>query len=271
MGADAKIGGSEGAPDCPCHPVAPPPVSVLASVVIPTRDHPELVEMAHATLGLSGAARVEGIFVDNATSDPLSKSLLASTPHRVVHAPIPFNFARLVNRGAAAAHGDVIVLLNNDVEARVDGWLDALLPPFADPDVGIVGVTLEYPSGRIQHAGIDVMGGVPYHLYLGDEWEGLPDQIRDHVSEPLAVTGACMAVRADLWRDLGGMSTPLATNYNDVDLCLRARRCGSRVVCVPFRGLVHHESESRGTHSTPEVAADWLLFRSRWADVLAGS
>jgi GT2 family glycosyltransferase len=80
-----------------------------------------------------------------------------------------------------------------------------------------------------------------------------------------------MAVRADLWRSLGGMSTPLATNYNDVDLCLRARRSGARVACVPFRGLVHHESESRGTEPSAEIAADWLLFRSRWAGLLGSS
>ena len=244
-------------------------MSGLATVVIPTRDHPELVEMAHATLGRAGATRWEAIFVDNATTEPRAVAGLARSPHRVVRADIPFNFARLVNRGASLARGDVIVLLNNDVEARADGWLDALLEPLEDPDVGVTGITLEYSSGRVQHCGIEIVEGVPRHAYAGEEWHDLPPSLCDEVSHPTAVTAACMAVRTTLWRMLGGMSTPLATNYNDVDLCLRARRAGARVACVPFRGLIHHESESRGTRPTPEVAADWLLFRSRWASLLA--
>jgi len=243
-------------------------VSALCSIVIPTRDHPELVDMAHSTLARAGSTRFEAIFVDNGTTDPVALGLLARSPHRVLRAPIPFNFSRLANRGAAAAHGDVVVLVNNDVEARADGWLDALVGPLGDDDIGITGSILQYPSGRVQHCGIEIVDGVPRHAHPGVDWDELPTGLRDAVSEPVAVTGACMAVRADLWRDLGGMSTPLATNYNDVDLCLRARRVGMRVACVPFRGLVHHESESRGSRSTPEVAADWLLFRSRWAQAL---
>ncbi len=242
---------------------------MLASIVIPTRDRPELVRMAHDTVARAGTSRCETIFVDNGTTDPGALRLLERSPHRVLRAPIPFSFPRLVNRGAAIARGDVIVLLNNDVEAREPGWLDALLGPCTDPDVGVTGITLEYPSGTVQHCGIGFRDGVPVHSYTGCEWDALPVGIRNEVSEPGAVTGACMAVRTDLWHDLGGMSTPLATNYNDVDLCLRAQRCGMRVACVPFRGLVHHESESRGTRATPAIAADWLLFRSRWAEALA--
>lgn len=243
----------------------------LASIVIPTRDHPELVRMSLATLARAGSTRREVIFVDNGTTDPAALDILACQPHRIVHSPIPFNFSRLVNRGAAVARGDVVVLLNNDVEAHRDGWLDALLTPFHDDDVGVAGITLEYPSGRVQHCGIELAGGVPRHAYVGATWDELPLRMRSGTTEPVAVTAACVAVRGDLWRDLGGMSTSLATNYNDVDLCLRARRCGSRVACVSFRGLVHHESESRGGRSTPEVAADWLLFRSRWAGLLAAA
>lgn len=244
---------------------------MIASVVIPTKDHPELVAMALATLGRAGWPRLEATFVDNGSTEPMAMGLLSASPHRVVSAPIPFNFSRLVNRGATASHGDVIVLLNNDVEAHEDGWLAALLSPFDDPDVGVTGIHLHYPSGRMQHVGIEVVDGAPQHIHLGDVPDALPPSLRDRVSEPLAVTAACMAVRADLWRDLGGMSRSLATNYNDVDFCLRARRTGARVACVPFSGLIHHESESRGRRSTPAVAADWLLFRSRWAEVLSAS
>ena len=224
--------------------------------------------MAHATIARSGWPDTDVVFVDNGTIDPAARRGLASSPHRVLRADIPFNFSRLVNRGGHLAAGDVIVLLNNDIEATHDGWLLELLGPFVDPDVGITGALLAYPSGRIQHCGIDVAEGAPVHLHRGERWDDLPEAERDALREPLAVTAACMAVRTDLWQALGGMSTPLATNYNDVDLCLRARWCGARIACVPVRGLIHHESESRGTQSGPDVAADWLLFRSKWAQVL---
>jgi GT2 family glycosyltransferase len=237
----------------------------LVSVVVPTRDHPELVAMAHATIRRAGWPRVEVVFVDNGTTDPRARAELDRSPHRVVSAPIPFNFARLANRGAAVARGEVIVLLNNDVEARADGWLEHLMRPLrADPSIGVVGAMLSYPSGRVQHAGITMADGVPRHEWLGEDPAALPEGVATTVRDCDAVTGACIAVRADLWRSLGGMAAPLATNYNDVDLCLRARAAGHRVVCAPVPGLIHHESESRGGWSSPAVAADWLLFRSRW-------
>lgn len=246
-------------------PIHPP----LASVVIPTRDRSDLLHMVHRTLCASGWPRVEVIFVDNGSTDPLARAWLDSTPHRVIEAPMPFNFARLANRGAAAARGEFIVLLNNDIQALAEGWLRDLLDPFAVPDVGVVGSTLLYPSGAVQHCGITVADGVPVHAFAGVPEADLPDYLRLLPGERTAVTGACMAVRASLWRFLGGMASPLATNYNDVDLCLRARRAGARVACTPMPRLVHHESESRGGRATPEVAADWLLFRSRWSGVLS--
>lgn len=243
----------------------------LVSIVVPTRDHAPLVDMAHQTIRRAGWPRLEAIFVDNGTTDPAARAALDRSPHRVLDAAIPFNFARLANRGAAAARGQVIVLLNNDVEALADGWLaDLVRPLIDDPDVAIAGTVLLYPSGRVQHAGISMAGGVPHHEYIGATTDDLSPAARG-MRECDAVTGACMAVRAGAWQELGGMSSPLATNYNDVDLCLRARDAGWKVVCTGALRLVHHESESRGRWPTPAVAADWLLFRSRWSGRGAGA
>lgn len=237
----------------------------LVSIIVPTRDHADLVDMAHRTIARAGWSRAEAIFVDNGTTDAAALHYLARSPHRVLRAPIPFNFARLANRGASVARGDVLVLLNNDVEALADGWLRSLVQPLLDDALlGVVGCVLRYPSGRVQHAGISMEGGVPHHEYIGYATDDLPAGLREGTRECDAVTAACMAVRADLWRGLGGMSSALATNYNDVDLCLRARAAGWRVACTGRVALVHHESESRGRWPTADVAADWLLFRSRW-------
>ncbi len=241
----------------------------LVTLVVPTRDHPELLQMADRTIRMAGGSRVEAIFVDNGTTDPAAKDLLGRTPHRVLSAPIPFNFARLVNRGVAAARGDVVVLLNNDVEALDAGWVDPLLEELEDDDTGVAGTLLLYPSGAIQHCGIVVHHGVPRHPLVGVAPADAPAWAVSVPGDRTAVTGACLAMRTRDWHRLGGMSVPLATNYNDVDLCLRVAAEGRRVAFTPFAPLTHHESESRGRLSTPEVAADWLLFRSRWEQVLA--
>ena len=224
--------------------------------------------MAERTIRMAGSSRVEAVFVDNGTTDPAARARLGRTPHRVLAAPIPFNFARLANRGVAAARGDVVVLLNNDVEALDHGWVDPLIDELEDPSTGVAGSLLLYPSGTIQHCGIVVHDGVPQHALVGVAPADAPSWAVGVPGDRTAVTGACLAMRRSNWRHMGGMSAPLATNYNDVDLCLRVAAEGMRVAFTPFAPLVHHESESRGRLSTPEVAADWLLFRSRWDHVL---
>ena len=82
--------------------------------------------------------------------------------------PSPFNFSALINRGAATSRGEVLLLLNDDVDAEAPGWLGPLIDVAAEPSAGCVGALLLYPSGRIQHAGV-VLGtfGVAGHAFAG--------------------------------------------------------------------------------------------------------
>jgi GT2 family glycosyltransferase len=212
---------------------------------------------------------LEVVIVDNGSTDPSALALLDRTAHRVERAPIPFNFPRLCNRGAAAASGDVLVFLNNDMELRDPDWVEALVDQVVAEDVGPVGALLRYPDGTIQHCGMAIGPDGPVHPLRGIAMDRAPAGLALVPGERSAVTGACMAIRSEVFWRLGGFEPLLVQDYNDVDLCLRAWRAGYRVVYTPFTDLVHHESATRGSAVSPDTVADWLLMRSRWVDVFA--
>jgi GT2 family glycosyltransferase len=239
------------------------------SIVVPTRDQPELLERLLEGIAETRWRPLEVVLVDNRTTEPRARALLERSGHRVVRADIDFNFARLVNRGAAAAAGEVLVFLNNDVEVTDADWLEALIDHALEPDVGPVGALLRYPDGRIQHCGIGIADGVPVHLLRQQEPDLAPATLVRVPQDRTAVTAACMAIRAKTFWDLDGMEALLPQNYNDVDLCLRAAAAGLRTVYTPFADLVHRESATRRDVPLPDIAADWLLFRTRWVHVLS--
>ena len=70
-----------------------------------------------------------------------------------------------------------------------------------------------------------------------------------------AVTGALLATRRAVFDEVGGFDeVHLPVEYNDVDYCLRVRRSGRRVLCLPLDGIFHYESSTRGAETLPEVA-----------------
>lgn len=235
------------------------------SVIIPTRDNPQM--LATVLRGLAATApEAEVLVVDNGSRDPAVARTIASAGATPVRVDAPFNFSLLINAGAAASRREFVLLLNDDIEMRDDRWLGAMVAT-AGPDTGPVGAVLHHPDGSVQHRGIALVDGRPETLGAGEE-AGDPPAAPGPA--PDAVTGACMLVARDLFVALGGLETLLRTNYNDVDFCLRAARAGRPAALAPDAHLVHHESASRGRASTPDVRADWLLFRTRWAHLLVG-
>jgi GT2 family glycosyltransferase len=173
----------------------------------------------------------------------------------------PFHFARMNNRAARLATTDALVFLNDDVTARDDRWLNALLGQISRPEVAIAGARLLYPDGTLQHAGIALgIGELTGHIgrFTVDSplWHWL------HLArEVSAVTGACLAIRRDTFLQLQGFDESFPVNYNDTDLCLRARQLGLSVVFEPQATLTHAESQSRAAGTTyPERAA----FSRKW-------
>jgi len=187
----------------------------------------------------------------------------------------PFNFAAMCNRGVEAASGEVVVLLNNDTEVVADDWLDELVGQLARPEVGVVGALLLFGDGTIQHAGVHRgVGGLMGHGHKHRPGDDPGYHGRLTVAyEVAAVPGACLGTTRTLWERLGGLDEEhLAVAYNDIDLCLRARTAGLRVVLTPHAVLHHHESLSRGYDDDParraRLAAEVATMEERWGDTL---
>ncbi|MEM9047290.1 MAG: glycosyltransferase family 2 protein [Pseudomonadota bacterium] len=243
------------------------------SVVIPSRDAPGLIRRVLAGLfETTDYPDLEVIVSDNGSSDPETLAEYArrhAQGLRVIRHEAPFNFAAQVNRGVAAARGDALLLLNNDIVIREPGWLQAMVACLALETVGIVGARLLFPDGSLQHAGVilGLGGGYAGHWYAGRPAETAgPLERLHHTGRVSAVTAACMLVSRHAWDALGGMDAEtFGVAYNDVDFCLRATAYGIATVWTPQATLVHHESATRRLVS----AADRARFRAEKAALRA--
>jgi O-antigen biosynthesis protein len=196
---------------------------------------------------------------------------------RIVEYPDrPFNYSWVNNLGAAQASGDVLCFLNDDTEVIATDWLDQLIARVALPQVGAVGPILYYPDGTIQHAGVilglgpsGIAGHACHHEPRGSQGYFGRACLEQDVS---CVTAACMAIRAEAFRAVGGFDEAMPLAYNDVDLCLRLRAAGWRIIWTPAAELVHHESASLGRHDmgdrAEQYARDIALMRQRWQSIL---
>lgn len=217
-----------------------------ASVIIPAwngiADLPGCLDALLAQTGVE----FEVIVVDNGSGDgsaDLVAARAARDPRlRLLRQPANLGFGGGCNVGLAQAQGAVLVLLNQDTEVR-PGWLAALVDALhADSTIGIAGSKAIYPDGTIQHAGgrIDAQGSGSHLGYRQ------PDQGQfDQPADVDYVTGASLALRRDLYAAIGGFDEGFGAAYcEDVDLCLRARAAGRRVVYIP-RSILIHKEESR--------------------------
>jgi GT2 family glycosyltransferase len=204
------------------------------------------------------------------------RRLLALPRCRVLTLRMPgFNYAAVNNAAAAAATGDVLLLLNDDVAPIRADWLSDLVAYMQMPDVGAVGARLLYGNDMVQHGGV-IMGlaNLCEHAdRLRRAEEPGMHALASLDREVSAVTGACMLIRAGLFRELGGMDEGFAIALNDVDLCMRLRVCGQRIVYAANVCLHHYESLSLGRHYAGARAGLEQLevrrLRERWADVIA--
>jgi GT2 family glycosyltransferase len=250
------------------------------SIIVPTRNQQAVLKQCIESI-LSSTEHIacEIIVMDNGSDEPATLAYLASiAAHprvRVLRDELPFNYSRLNNRAVALARGEYVVLLNNDTEVISPDWLQTMLGIMSQSDVGAVGAKLLYSNGSVQHGGVIIgLGGVAGHAHLHRaRSEGGYFGRAQLQQEFGAVTGACLMVRKRDYEAVGGLDeTNLAIAFNDVDLCLKLRALGRRIVWTPFAELFHHESLSRGKEDTPEKQrrfADEVRFmRSRWHEDL---
>lgn len=248
------------------------------AIIIPTKNHGELVRQCVESIERTvTGVPYDIIVIDHASTDTSSLEYFRqlSGRHQVLRYEGPFNFSSINNW--AVKQLDAVythyLFCNNDIEATDAGWLERMVELCQKPDVGMVGAKLYYPGGKtIQHAGVCVgMFGIAEH-YGKFMDERLPDGnidpgyygtlIANH--EVSAVTAACALIRCDAFQHIGGFDEALAVGFGDVDLCLRIREVGYRVVFCPHAALIHHESYTRGKGNEDPHPEDSALFVKKW-------
>ena len=262
----------------------------LVSVIVPTRDRAGLLRnCVDGVLNRTAYRNIELLIVDNDSrrrrTHRLLRALQANPRVRVLSYPGGFNWSAMNNFAAAEARGKVLVLLNNDVEVMgpptgnatgCSHWLHELVGQALRPEIGAVGARLLYPDGSVQHAGITLGSGASSahlmrHARAGDPHSG-HGAATEHVRGVGAVTGACLAIRRAVFHEIGGLEDQnLAQTNNDVDLCLRLRDRGYRVIVTPHATLLHHEAASRGPDiryaQLQRVVAERDYLMRRWGDL----
>ncbi|CAI3926528.1 glycosyltransferase family 2 protein [Commensalibacter communis] len=235
--------------------------SDLVTVIIPFKDQVKTTkECVDRLLEYTNYKNYRIILVDNASREAETLAFLEeySQYDNIEVLPIheEFNFSRLNNLATQQFESDFYLFLNNDVFVNDPNWLHILVnEALLSKDVGIVGAKLLYPDGRVQHGGVvvgpEVIGD---HMNRGLETEEFGYACRSILSQELtAVTAAMMLIKASVFEELNGFNeNHLKIAFNDVDLCLRAREAGYKVVFSADCMAVHHESLSRGTDDCPE-------------------
>jgi GT2 family glycosyltransferase len=225
-----------------------PDATGKVSILIPFKDRLGLLRNCLRSLRRGTYRRLEILLLDNDSTSPSMLRYLECMRGRrgfqVISCAGEFNFARICNIGARHANGDYLLFLNNDIEVQSPAWLESMIGLAGNPQVGVVGATLLYPDGTLQHAGIEqTADGDWQHVHRGRE---LSDTNFRHAECVPAVSGACLMMRRDRFLELGGFDERFPITHNDVDLCLRARQRGWLTAITPHAQLMHFESLTRG-------------------------
>jgi len=246
------------------------------SIIIPSRDKPELIERCLSSIfENTDYPNFEVVVVDNNSTqrcvwEIYEKFRKEYSNFKIEPLNVPFNFSKLINYGVRKSGGEVICLLNNDVEITDKSWLTRLVALATDKNVGAVGAKLLYPDGRVQHAGV-ILG-----INFGPEhaFKGAPAKEGGYMNRLittqnyLAVTAACMVFRRDVFEEVGGFNEEFAVNFNDTDFCLRVYERGYRIVWTPHVELLHLESGTRRGLYKEEALKELKLFRKLWKKYL---
>ena len=261
-------------------PAEPPPVTLI----VPTRNALALLRQCLESIVLAtNYPDFDILVVDNGSDDPATlaylKGLDGQQGIRVLRDDHPFNYSALNNMAVRQARGQVVGLINNDVEVIAPGWLEEMVALALQPGVGAVGAKLLYPDETVQHGGV-ILGiggesGIAGHAHkFLPAWQAGYMGRAKAVQTVSAVTAACLVVRKALYEKVGGLNeVELKVAYSDVDFCLKLRDAGYRNVWTPFAELFHHESATRGADVSgvklDRLAGERAYMQRQWGALIA--
>jgi len=240
------------------------------SIIIPSGGNREMLE--HNLEGIAkntDYADYEIVVIDNSRGNEIKTLADFHDVRYIDWRGRPFNFSEICNRAAEQCGSPLLLFLNDDTEPLTPGWLRAMVELAARPEVGVVGAKLLFPNGTIQHAGV-VLG-----LFgrSGHAFKHLPDgapnysHFADVIRNVSAVTGACLMIHASLFREVGGFDeVNFPVDSNDIDLCLRVRQAGFRVVYTPYALLRHYEAASKSPADLRAHPNEIAAFHRRWKE-----
>ena len=235
------------------------------SIIIPSKDNYKILERCVKTLvDLTSYQNYEIIIVDNGSNDENKSKyaeLCKKNSAKYIYEKMEFNFSKMCNLGVQKASGEYYLFLNDDIEIINNEWLERMLGQAMLPHSGAVGAKLLYPnSTKIQHDGIINIENGPCHAFLGYDDKNIYYFGRNRLTyNYVAVTAACLLIRADKFNQIGGFDEDLRVAYNDVDLCFKLVEAGYYNTVRNDVILYHHESLSRGDDTANKEKMERLM------------
>jgi GT2 family glycosyltransferase len=252
-----------------------PPVSIVIPTAGTSREvrFEQTVLVTHCVRSIVETSTYDDfeivVVADTSTGGEVLDELRGIAPDRVRIVPYdrPFSFSEKINAGAVRSEGEHLLMLNDDIEVIAPDWIERLVMYSSHDGIGAVGGRLIVEDGRLQHVGVLFEnGGFPGHPYHGfsRDFGGYSNSVLV-AQNLLAVTGACLMTPRTAFDEVGGLTTTLPVNYNDIDYCLKLRTLGLRVVYDPGTLLYHFESSSRSSD-----VAEWEkeMLIERWQPLI---
>ncbi len=248
----------------------------MVSIIIPNKDHINDLDLCITSIEEKTTWKnYEIIIVENNSVEKETfiyyETLKSRFPNiRILTWKKEFNYSAINNFAVREAQGEYLLFLNNDVEIITASWIEEMLQYCQQKGIGMTGAKLYYPDDTIQHAGVVIgLGGVAAHILckLPRDAEGYMGRLCC-VQEISAVTAACMMIKSAVFKAVDGFDEELKVAFNDIDLCMKVRSKGEKIIFTPYAELYHYESKSRGMEDTPEkqlrFSREVNCFRRKW-------
>ena len=250
------------------------------SIIIPNQNHLEdLKTCIDSIIQKTTYDNYEIIIVENDSTEKqvfayYEEIIKANPSVKIIDWQEGFNWSAINNFAVEKTDSEYLLFLNNDTEVISPEWIEEMLMHAQRTEVGVVGALLYYPNDTVQHGGVVLgLGGIAGHAFAGVKRGNLGYAGKlSYAQDMLAVTGACMMMRRDIWEITGGFDEELAIGFNDVDFCLRVVKAGFRIIWTPYAELYHYESKSRGLADTVKKRAiavrESEIMHARWSKEL---
>jgi len=218
----------------------------LISVIVLNYNGKGFLDGCLSSLASQTYSDFEVIVVDNGSRDGSPEYIEENYPWvRLAKNDENLGFAGGTNVGIRAAKGKFIITLNNDSMAD-RRFIEELIKPMADPEVGVCAAKMLFPDGRINSAGICISRS-------GAAWDrGMFEPDRGQYEFVEEVFGACAGAalyRREMLDEIGLFDEDFFLYLEDVDLAFRARLAGWKCLYVPGARVIHHHGGTAGVGS----------------------